>query len=137
MPVSFHVDVAPLFAMHCNGCHGNAGGLSLRSYAATLKGGNSGKILIAGDAERSLLIHFVDGRRGEAHRMPIGGRPLSARQIENLRRWIDEGAKEDAPAAGHIHSKMAVNLPARINCIVSVAAYLTIVTEHVRRPPAV
>ena len=126
MPVSFYSDIAPIFAMHCNGCHGDAGGLSLRRHGDALKGGNMGKVIIAGDAERSLLIQFVDGRRGEAHRMPIGGRPLSARQIETLRRWIDEGAKADAPIAKQIHRQVDVKLPARITVRVPVSAYLTI-----------
>ena len=128
--VSFHADVAPIFAMHCNGCHGEAGKLSLRSHSDALRGGNLGKIIIVGDAERSLLIHFVDGRRGEAHRMPIGGRPLSARQIETLRRWIDEGAKTDAPAAKQILRRTDVRLPTRITCRIPVAAYLTIELLH-------
>lgn len=34
MPISFHQDVAKIFAYHCNGCHGDAGGLNLRSYQA-------------------------------------------------------------------------------------------------------
>ena len=130
MPVSFHGDVAPIFAMHCNGCHGDAGGLSLRRHSDVLKGGNMGKVIVAGDAERSLLIHFVDGRRGEAHRMPIGGRPLSARQIETLRRWIDEGAKADAPAAKQRYRRTDVKLPARITVRVPVSAYLAIEILH-------
>ena len=130
MPVSFHSDVAPIFAMHCNGCHGDAGGLSLRRQSDVLKGGNMGKVIVAGDAERSLLIHFVDGRRGEAHRMPIGGRPLSARQIETLRRWIDEGARADAPAAKQRYRRADVKLPARIAVRVPVSAYLSIEVLH-------
>ena len=74
--VSFGREVAPIFAMHCNGCHGDAGGLSLRSYKDLIKGGNLGVIVVPGNADGSLLIHFLDGRRGEAHRMPKEGRPL-------------------------------------------------------------
>jgi len=129
-PVSFHADIAPIFAMHCNGCHGAAGGLSLRQHAALLRGGNLGRIIVTGDSERSVLIHFVDGRRGEAHRMPIGGRPLSTRQIELLRRWIDEGAKEDAPLPRKSYSLRDVLLPVRIGCRVPVAAYFTIEALH-------
>ena len=58
MPVSFHSDVAPIFAMHCNGCHGDAGGLSLRRHSDVLKGGNMGKAIIAGRA----LDQNGDGR---------------------------------------------------------------------------
>src|SRR6188768_4329264 len=132
MPVSFYGDVAPIFAMHCNGCHGESSGLRLRSHDDLLRGGNLGKALIAGDAQNSLLIQFVDGRRGEAHRMPLGGRPLSAKQIETLRRWIDEGAKADDPARAvkQIHRLKDVKLPARINCRVPVSGYLTVEVLH-------
>ena len=96
MAVSFHHDVAPIFAYHCNSCHGDAGGLNLRTYQSALEGGNKGKLLIAGDPDNSLLIHFTDGRRGPAHRMPLDGPPLSQQQLQTLRRWIAEGAREDA-----------------------------------------
>lgn len=131
-PVSYHRDVAAIFALHCNGCHGDAGGLSLRRYRDAMAGGNLGKVIIAGDAERSLLIHFVDGRRGEARRMPAGGRPLSSAQIETLRRWIDDGANEDSPGNARREVRrldgipIAANRPIRIACTVAAQAYLTV-----------
>lgn len=131
-PISFSGDVAPIFAMHCNGCHGDVGGLDLRSYRAAMTGGNLGKVIIAGDAERSLLIHFVDGRRGQARLMPVGGRPLSGAQIETLRRWIDAGAIEDNPANASREKRridavpIAADRPIRITCTVPVQAYLTV-----------
>jgi hypothetical protein len=131
-PVSYHRDVAPIFAMHCNGCHGDAGGLSLRHHSDVLKGGNLGRIVIAGSAAESLLIQFVDGRRGGAHRMPLGGRPLSVGQIETLRRWIDEGANADdsSLAAKQLHRRIDVKLPASIRCRVPVEAYIQIEVLH-------
>lgn len=95
-PVSYGREVAPILALHCNGCHGDAGGLSTSSHRDLMKGGNMGKVIVAGDADRSLLIHFIDGRRGEAHRMPLGGRPLTAAQIDTIARWIAAGGKDDA-----------------------------------------
>ncbi len=95
-PVSYSRQVAPILALHCHGCHGGAGGLSTRAYADLTRGGNLGKVVIPGEPDNSLLVHFVEGRRGEAHRMPLGGRPLSPGQIETLRRWIAQGAKADA-----------------------------------------
>lgn len=94
-PVSYGTQVAAIFALYCNVCHGDSGGLSTRSYGELMAGGNLGKVVVPGDPERSLLLHFVDGRRGEAHRMPLGGRPLSPEQRETIRRWIAEGAKDD------------------------------------------
>jgi hypothetical protein len=94
-PVSYGRQVAPILALYCNVCHGDAGGLSTRTHAGVLEGGNLGKVIVPGDPERSLLLHFVDGRRGESHRMPLGARPLTGEQIETIRRWISEGAKDD------------------------------------------
>ncbi len=97
MPVSFHGDVAPILAMHCNSCHGEAGGLSTRSHASLLSGGNKGKLIVPGNAEASLLVHYIDGRRGRSQTMPLGAEKLLAEQIETIRRWIDEGARADDP----------------------------------------
>ena len=94
-PVSFGREVAPIMAMHCNGCHGNAGGLSTRTYRELMLGGNLGKAVVPGDPDRSLVVHFLEGRRGERHRMPKDSRPLSPSQIDMIRRWIAEGANND------------------------------------------
>ena len=95
-PVSFSRDIAPIMAMHCNTCHGEAGGISTRSYREIMLGGNLGKVIVPGNPDASLLIYFLDGRRGENNRMPKNGRPLSSTQIATIRRWIAEGAKDDA-----------------------------------------
>jgi len=95
--VSFHEDVARILAMHCNSCHGDAGGLNTRSYAGLMKGGNKGKLIEPGKAETSLLVHYIDGRRGRSQTMPLGDDKLSPEQIATIRRWIDEGARADKP----------------------------------------
>lgn len=94
-PVSFGREIAPIMAMHCNTCHGESGGISTRSYRELMSGGDLGKVVIPGDPEGSLLIHFLDGRRGENRRMPKNARPLSSTQIGLIRRWIAEGARND------------------------------------------
>lgn len=130
-PVSYSRQVAPILALHCNGCHGDAGGLSTRSYADLMTGGNLGKVVIPGEPDRSLLTHFIEGRRGESHRMPLGGQPLSAAQIETIRRWIAEGASQDETTA----RKYTRVLPdvrldrgkiVRVFCRVNTQSYLTL-----------
>lgn len=98
-PVSYSIQVAPILALHCNGCHGAAGGLSTRGYAELMAGGSLGRSIIPGDAEGSLLVQFVEGRRGRERRMPLAGAPLSAAQIATIRRWIQEGASQDADSS--------------------------------------
>jgi hypothetical protein len=130
-PVSYQQQVAPILALHCHSCHGDAGGLSTRSHAELMRGGELGAVVKPGDADGSLLVHFIEGRRGEEHRMPLGGRPLSAEQIAVIRRWIAEGASEDADTT----RKSVIKLPLvriagagvlRVVCKVNVQAYLTL-----------
>ncbi len=70
----------------------------MRTYADLMRGGNLGKVIVPGDPERSLLIHFIEGRRGESHRMPRGAGPFSPARIQTFRRWIASGARMDAVA---------------------------------------
>jgi hypothetical protein len=112
-PVSYSRQIAPILAMHCHACHGanpesKAGGLSTRTAAELRRGGNLGLSLVAGDPARSPLLQYVSGARGEAQRMPLGGPPLEPGQIELIRRWIAEGALEDADTTG----KYRLELPA-------------------------
>src|SRR6266581_4370684 len=98
LAVSYSRDIAPILAMHCNSCHGDsgsAGGLVTRTHADLMKAVDA---IVPGDPDRSQVVQFIEGRRGEEHRMPLGGAPLTAEQIARIRRWIAEGAREDAGA---------------------------------------
>ena len=68
-----------------------AGQLRLDSRRLAMKGGISGTAIVPGKSAESRLLTRVRGEGGEA-RMPMGGEPLTATQIETLRRWIDQGA---------------------------------------------
>jgi len=130
-PVSYNSAVAPILAMRCNGCHGDAGGLDTRSYEGLMAGGHLGKVIVPGDAERSLLVHFIDGRRGKEQRMPLGGRPLLSEEIEMVRRWIAEGARPDSTSPPREVFKLT-NIPLprdkllRLAYRVPVDAYVTL-----------
>jgi hypothetical protein len=126
MPASFHGDIAPIFAMHCNSCHGEAGGLSTRSHAALLAGGNKGRLIEPGNAEASLLVHYIDGRRGRSQTMPLGAEKLRPEQIETIRRWIEEGARADDPRPPATTESKALRMRKRfdIACRAQPGAYL-------------
>jgi mono/diheme cytochrome c family protein len=112
--ITFAHDIAPIFQKDCIACHGSKkpqGGLRLDSEIATLKGGESGKIIIPGDSEKSPLVKRLLGV-GEEARMPMGADPLPASQIKLIRTWIDQNSflvpKEAAltqvmPVAAHPH----------------------------------
>ncbi len=91
-PVAFRADVAPLLQKKCLLCHAGErakGGLDLTTRAKAIEGGANGPALAPGKAAASKLFKMVaDGK------MPPKN-PLSASEIETLRRWIDEGAKWD------------------------------------------
>ena len=132
-PVSYSRQIAPILAMNCNLCHGAnpesaAGGLSTRTVADLNRGGNLGPVIVPGEPERSPLYQFISGARGEPHRMPLGGPPLTAGQVDLIRRWILEGAKADAD----VGTKYTLELPSvafgaqavRIGCRVPTVAYV-------------
>ncbi len=106
--VTFARDIAPIFSKSCNSCHTGekpAGGLRLDSEAAALRGGESGKVIVPGDSEKSSLVMRLIGN-GEEARMPMGADPLAASQIKLIRAWIDQNAfvvpKETVAAAAPV-----------------------------------
>ncbi len=95
--VTYAKDIKPLFETACFKCHGpekQKGKLRLDSLEATLKGGDEGKILKAGDSANSGVVHAV-ARLDEDTAMPPAdkGTPLTKEQIGLVRAWIDQGAK--------------------------------------------
>ncbi len=95
--VSFADDVAPLFAQHCAICHGpnlQQSGFRLDRRDDAMRGGHSGRAIVAGSAESSPLIQRLLGH-GDLQSMPPGA-PLAPEEIEVLRAWIDLGAPWDA-----------------------------------------
>jgi hypothetical protein len=98
-PVSFSKQVRPILARNCQGCHQPASrqsGLSLATFADFAKGGNKGPAFIAGNSEKSVVIAYLTGENKP--QMPFGGKPLPDDQIDLIRRWIHEGAKNDSTA---------------------------------------
>ncbi len=93
-PVDFVRDVQPIFVKSCNGCHGEKSqqaGLRLDAKALALAGGQSGKVIVPGQAAASTLYQRVAGI-GDQARMPMGAKPLPAEQVDILKRWIEHGA---------------------------------------------
>jgi cytochrome c len=133
-PVSYSRDVAPILAFHCHWCHGNrrqtpAGDLDTRTYESLMRGGGLGDVVRPGDPARSLLMQFIEGRRGANKRMPEKAPPLDARAIATIRRWIAEGAKDDADTGPRWELKASgIRLdaarPIEIACVVPAKSYV-------------
>jgi mono/diheme cytochrome c family protein len=89
----FEKHVRPLFSQQCVSCHGpqkQKGGLRLDQPEFIAKGGESGKIIVPGKPESSLLFTAV-GYQDDVLKMPPRGK-LSAEQVEHLKQWIAKGA---------------------------------------------
>ncbi len=99
--MSYENDVFPILQIRCLACHqpGEAGydesGLDLRSYEATMKGTKHGPMIIPGDPFMSNLVVLIEGRAAPELRMPHGGKKLTRCEIDILRKWIKQGAKDN------------------------------------------
>lgn len=96
--VSYSADVAPIFKNSCVSCHGAVKdgekvveyGLDLTSAKGALAGSEYGPVIEPGDPDNSYLVELV-----ESGDMPKDGDPLTPEQIELIRNWIAEGAKDN------------------------------------------
>jgi mono/diheme cytochrome c family protein len=90
-PIDFARDVAPIFQAHCLRCHQPShklGELSLATSEDLTKAG----FLVSGKPIESYLLEVVSAAAGAPPKMPKEGAPLSAAQVDVLRRWIAVGA---------------------------------------------
>jgi hypothetical protein len=91
--VSFAEDVFPILQSRCLTCHGGErieGELVMLSYAELIIGGESGAVILPGDAENSLLYQLTS--TGE---MPKRGANLNPSQLEIILQWINAGAADN------------------------------------------
>jgi hypothetical protein len=87
----FESKIRPLLAANCHACHtrGALGGLRLDSRDAILKGGKSGKVVVEGKPEESLLIQAVRRTHVRLKMPPVG--PLAKEEVVALEEWIRRG----------------------------------------------
>jgi len=87
----FESKIRPLLATHCHACHtgGALGNLRLDSREGILKGGKSGKVVVEGKPESSLLIEAVKRTHVRLKMPPVGA--LAQDEIANLEDWIRRG----------------------------------------------
>lgn len=105
-------DVQPILTEHCAQCHGadakeRKSGLRLDQREAALKGGESGTAaIVPGRPDQSEMVRRITSADpGELMPPPDHKRPLSAKQIETLKKWIEDGA--------HYESHWAFTPPAK------------------------
>lgn len=96
-PVSYQRQIRPVLERQCAACHSAASkqsGLAVTPLESFRAGGLKGPAFVSGKPEESLVIAYLAGERKP--QMPLGGKPLAGDQLELFRRWIREGAREDA-----------------------------------------
>src|SRR5215510_14926272 len=93
-PVTYSRDIAPLVADRCAMCHhpGGSAPFSLLSYADVKRRA----ALVAAVTERRYMPPW---KADPANGPFVGQHPLSAAEIQTIRRWVDEGAAEGDPRA--------------------------------------
>uniref|UniRef100_A0A7C4LLX1 Cytochrome C Planctomycete-type domain-containing protein n=1 Tax=Schlesneria paludicola TaxID=360056 RepID=A0A7C4LLX1_9PLAN len=110
-PVTYD-DVRPVFRQRCVSCH-NAerprGDLDLSSFAAIKVGSTSGPVAVSGKADESLLYTLV--AHLEEPFMPPNSPKIPQREIDLIRRWIDDGLRERAETGGNSVAPRPQSMP--------------------------
>lgn len=99
--VSFQTDVQPILKENCSECHlpGGRGtiktGLDMSSYESLMKGTKFGPVIVPGSSLTSALNMLVEGRADPSIKMPHHKDPLPAEKAAILKKWVDQGAKNN------------------------------------------
>jgi mono/diheme cytochrome c family protein len=95
--VTYAKDIRPLLQNSCFKCHGEEkqkGNLRFDSLDAALKGGEGGKVIVAGKSDQSPMVIAVARLDADSAMPPEGkGDALAKEQVGLIRAWIDQGAK--------------------------------------------
>ncbi len=95
-PLVYESDVRAIFVSKCGSCHGDRAQkaeLKLTDAASLLRGGESGRVVVAGKPNDSLLWELV-----AAEEMPPeNAKRLTDREKQVLRDWIAGGARVGSP----------------------------------------
>ena len=103
-PVSFQKDLIPILKSSCAECHTppkgegyQKTGLAVGTYEELMKGTKMGPVIVPGQSLNSSLNRLIEGRPGvdPSIQMPHGKVKLPEAQLVLLRKWVDQGAKNN------------------------------------------
>jgi len=95
--------IQPIWSASCTGCHGSGGdaGLNLSSGSSYANLVNVPSTqdktkmrVLPGDATNSWVVMKIENRQTVGGKMPPSG-SLTANQIQNIKNWITQGAKNN------------------------------------------
>jgi hypothetical protein len=108
--VSYSKDVKRIISDSCLECHDGKGegseesGLILNTYDDLIRGTKFGQVVVPGDSESSTLYRLIAHKADPKIHMPPHTKdtlaskiktPLSDKQIDIVKTWIDQGAKNN------------------------------------------
>ena len=110
-PIDFTNHVLPILEDRCLNCHNEPydkngrtiqpkAGLALNTYELVMKGNLDNTVVTAGDVADSYLHEVLTLDEDDDMFMPPKGGPLTAEQIDIIKRWIEEGAKPKGSGGG-------------------------------------
>jgi hypothetical protein len=100
-PVSYSQDVYPILEKNCLSCHVRgergyeASGLSMESYEDLMKGTKYGPVITPGSGFSSTIAILIEHKGDPKINMPHKQQPLPEKDIETIKNWIDQGAKNN------------------------------------------
>lgn len=101
--VSYFKQIRPIFQLNCNGCHQPAkamGGFQTTSHGDLFKVADRGTPgIVIGQPDKSTILTQLLPVGAKPPEMPKQREPLAEKDIELVKRWIKEGAKDDTPAS--------------------------------------
>lgn len=107
----FEAKIRPVLARHCYDCHGpdeQSSDLRLDTAEGIFRGGKAGPAVVAGDPEQSLIFSAI-GHRNPDLMMPPEEK-LSAVDIANIKKWIEDGAAYPGPMPKLLAAKPGIDV---------------------------
>jgi len=95
--IDFNRHIRPIFAKHCYECHSvskkkEKAGFVFDDVKRLANDVGPGRIIVPKAVDESDLIPVVLGSNGKKMMPPEGNDPLSPKEVEALKTWIEEGA---------------------------------------------
>ena len=115
--LSYDEHVAPILRERCFSCHNpdkKKGGLVLNTYGSMMAGGSSGAIVTPGDPDSSRFFLLVSHQ--EEPYMPPRSERLPQKELDVFRRWLAQGALENAKSKATI-KKPRKNLAFKLQAV--------------------
>jgi WD40 repeat protein len=109
--INYAEHIQPIFREHCYSCHSQdtaKSDLALDSYAAAMRGGAGGEVVLAGDLESSRLWMLISHQ--ETPKMPPEQDKLAEAKLALVKQWILEGALESAGSKAKAKPKTNLEL---------------------------